>query len=222
MSALLFGSISTVADTSELQRAAFNEAFEAEGLDWTWSREDYRSMLAANGGQSRISDYASSRGESVDAEAIHAHKSALFEQRLANTQITARPGVLDTIEAAKANGWKLGLVTTTSAANVSALLDSLSSQLRREDFDVIVDRADVEKPKPDRAAYDVALRALDESSAHCVAIEDNVGGLASASAAGVTCVAFPNENTATHDFSAATLLVDHEGPLVFDKLIDHH
>ena len=38
MSAILFGSISTLADTSELQRRAFNEAFEAHGLDWNWSR----------------------------------------------------------------------------------------------------------------------------------------------------------------------------------------
>jgi hypothetical protein len=35
MSAILFGSISTLADTSELQRRAFNEAFSAHGLDWT-------------------------------------------------------------------------------------------------------------------------------------------------------------------------------------------
>ena len=40
MSAILFGSISTLADTSEMQRAAFNEAFRAHGLDWSWSREE--------------------------------------------------------------------------------------------------------------------------------------------------------------------------------------
>jgi hypothetical protein len=54
VSALLFGSISTVADTSELQRAAFNRAFAEHGLDWTWDRDDYRAMLATSGGRSRI------------------------------------------------------------------------------------------------------------------------------------------------------------------------
>ena len=34
----------------------------------------------------------------------------------------------------------------------------------------------------------------------CVAIEDNVDGVRAATAAGVVCVAFPNENTAGHDF----------------------
>ncbi len=34
-------------------------------------------------------------------------------------------------------------------------------------------------------------------------MEDNIGGVAAAQAAGVPCVAFPNENTAGHDFSEA-------------------
>ena len=49
MSAILFGSISTLVDTSELQRRAFNESFEAYGLDWQWSQVDYAAMLGSNG-----------------------------------------------------------------------------------------------------------------------------------------------------------------------------
>ena len=33
MATILFGSISTLADTSELQRRAFNDAFETVGLE---------------------------------------------------------------------------------------------------------------------------------------------------------------------------------------------
>ena len=47
MTSVLFGSISTVADTSELQRQAFNDAFAEHGLGWTWERAEYRRMLAA-------------------------------------------------------------------------------------------------------------------------------------------------------------------------------
>ena len=72
MSAVLFGSISTIADTSELQRRAFNEAFASHGLDWEWSRDDYVSMLGSNGGAQRVADFASGRGEDVDAKAVHA------------------------------------------------------------------------------------------------------------------------------------------------------
>src|ERR1700753_564286 len=104
MSAILFGSISTVADTSELQRQAFNDAFRAHGLDWSWSRDDYRSMLGQSGGRARVAEYASTRDEEVDASAVHATKSRLFRDNLASTSLTPRPGVVDTINAAKANG----------------------------------------------------------------------------------------------------------------------
>jgi hypothetical protein len=45
MSAILFGSISTIADTSELQRQVFNQAFQARGLDWCWHRAEDLTML---------------------------------------------------------------------------------------------------------------------------------------------------------------------------------
>jgi HAD superfamily hydrolase (TIGR01509 family) len=219
MSAIFFGSISTVADTSELQREAFNQAFEAHGLDWRWDRDDYRAMLAASGGQSRIAQYASSRGETVDARAVHATKSTLFQAALATAPVAARPGVVDTIEAARSNGWKLGLVTTTSPANVSALLDALSPTIRRQDFDVIVDSSSVDAPKPDKAAYVFALGQLGETPDDCVAVEDNADGVRSAVAAGLPCVAFPNANTAGTEIPGAEASVQHLDVSALQQLV---
>jgi HAD superfamily hydrolase (TIGR01509 family) len=219
MSAILFGSISTVADTSELQRLAFNQAFRAHGLDWVWEREDYQARLARSGGEARIAEYARSRGETVDASAVHASKSRIFQTDLATARLEPRPGVLDTIAAAKRQGWKLGLVTTTSPENVSALLDALTPEVRREDFDVIVDSSRVDAPKPDPAAYAVALAHLGETSEHSIAIEDNPDGVHSAVAAGLRCVAFPNENTAGADLSGAEQRVDHLDASVLNQLV---
>lgn len=208
MSAVLFGSISTVADTSELQREAFNQAFEAHGLDWRWNRDEYLTMLEGSGGQSRIASYAESVGQTVDAEAIHRSKSEFFQTSLAGSQISPRPGVVDTIQEARSKGAKVGLVTTTSAENISSLIDALQPDLGTGSFDVIVDSSSVEQPKPDKAAYVFALKSLDEQPDDCVAIEDNLGGVEGAMAAGLNCIAFPNQNTATHDFDGATHRVD--------------
>lgn len=207
MSALLFGSISTLADTSELQREAFNEAFASHGLDWTWDREDYRRQLQGNGGAERISEYAAARGEEVDAAAVHATKSEVFQSRLREQGSTPRDGVAETIRAARERGLRLGLVTTTSPENVSALLESLEG-IGADDFDVVIDRSHVEATKPDPAAYALALTTLGEEPAACVAVEDNVGGVRSAGSAGIACVAFPNANTAAHDFDHADLRTD--------------
>ena len=208
MSVILFGSISTLADTSELQRRSFNEAFAAHGLDWTWERADYVQMLESNGGADRVAAYAESRGEEVDASAVHRSKSAIFQKLLADGDIEPRSGVVDTVEAARRDGVKLGLVTTTSPENVSALIAALSPHVDVASFDVVVDSSQVSSPKPDRAAYDFALEQLGERAQDAVAIEDNVGGVQSAMAAGVNVVAFPNENTREHGFDQAAGRVD--------------
>lgn len=208
MSAVLFGSISTLADTSELQRQAFNEAFAASGLDWEWSREDYISMLASNGGAQRIQDYAESRGEDVDAAAVHARKSGIFQRLLGDSTVPLRPGVAAVVAEAKEHHHKLGFITTTSPDNVAALLKALQPQISADTFDLIVDKESVTAPKPDAVAYEFALERLGEHADSVVAIEDNVGGVAAATAAGITCVAFPNRNTSGGDFSAATETVE--------------
>jgi HAD superfamily hydrolase (TIGR01509 family) len=217
MSAILFGSISTLADTSELQRRAFNEAFAAHGLDWEWSRKDYTSMLDSNGGAQRISDYATTRGDDVDAAGVHATKSEIFRELLTTSGISTRPGVTATVAQAKKNGVKLGFVTTTSRENVEAILSVLGAELGDDTFDLVVDRSAVAAPKPDAAVYAFALDQLGEDHGHAVAIEDNVGGVSAAAAAGVACIAFPNANTAGGDFSAATEVVDSLDP---ERIVD--
>jgi len=209
MSAILFGSISTLADTSELQRRAFNEAFNRHGLDWSWSQEQYRSMLGSNGGAGRVATFAEERGDEVDAAAVHATKSEIFQQLLADTSVMLRPGVGETIESAKAAGHRLGFVTTTSKANVDAILAALHGQIDASTFDVIVFDEHVDEPKPAPAAYRLALDWLGIEPGDAVAIEDNVGGVRAARAAGLRCIAFPNANTAGAEFDDADDTSDH-------------
>lgn len=204
MTALLLGSISTLADTSEIQRDAFNRAFAQHGLDWQWGQEEYAGLLQGNGGKDRVAEYARGRGEDVDAEAVHATKSELFQAALAETEIAPRDGVVETIRQAQEAGTKVALVTTTSRANLDALGRAIAAHLDLSSLDLVVDASQVETSKPDPAAYRYALEQLGEEPGACVAIEDNVGGVQAANAAGVASVAFPNENTAGHDFSAAT------------------
>lgn len=205
MPALLLGSISTVVDTSELQRAAFNDAFAAHGLDWRWEQDEYRALLESNGGADRVAAYARDRGETVDAAAVHATKSELFQQALGRGGLTARPGVLDTVRATKEAGDPVALVTTTSPENVVALVAGVEG-LELADFDLVVDSSVVAESKPDPAPYEHALRSLGVDAADAVAVEDNVGGVASATAAGVRVLAFPNTNTAGHDFGDAPVV----------------
>jgi HAD superfamily hydrolase (TIGR01509 family) len=207
MGAVLFGSIGAVADTSELQRESFNEAFAEHGLDWIWERDEYREMLQLNGGPNRVHMYATSRGEQVDTAALHATKTRIFREKLAAGGISPRPGVAETIAEAREQGMKLALVTTTSHGNVAALAAALKPAVDIDGFDLVVDAGSVERRKPAPDAYRFALARLDEDAAECVAVEDNVGGVDAAIAADLACVAFPGENNADHDFRRAEQVV---------------
>lgn len=215
MPAILFGSIGTLADTSEMQRQAFNQAFAKHGLNWHWDRDEYIKLLEKSGGRQRIEDYARSVGQSVDAEAIHCDKSEIFQQLLQRNALEPRPGVAEVIRNAKQASFKLALVTTTSEQNVALMLAALKKSLSPTDFDLIVDRSDVRASKPSEEAYLFALKQLDQQPNSCVAIEDNLGGIESAKLAAIACVAFPGENTAQHDFGSADIRVKHLafGPL---------
>lgn len=212
MQALLLGSIGTLADTSELQRQAFNEAFAAHGLDWNWSQDAYRHMLREAGGARRIRAQAEAEGREVDADAVHASKSERFQRMLDDGKARSRPGIPDLIEQARRDGVRVGLVTTTEARNVDRLLAGLN--LSRDGFDVIVTREDVSEPKPDGECYRQAASRLDVPPAACLAIEDNSDGVRAALEAGMACVAWPNENTRGHDFTGAHMAGDDIGAAV--------
>jgi HAD superfamily hydrolase (TIGR01509 family) len=212
MTAILFGSIGTLADTSELQREAFNAAFREHGLDWEWSQDEYRKLLSDSGGAKRVAAYADARGDDVDAAAVHRTKSEIFQRGLRAGGIEPRADVAETIEAARADGAKVALVTTTTPENLAALKEALAPGIDLDAFDLVLDTTDVSTPKPSGDIYRLALERLGESAADVIAIEDNVGGVSAANDAGLTVVAFPGENNAGHDFSAAERRTDRLTP----------
>jgi len=57
MKALLFGSIGTIVETSEIQRQSFNKTFKDAGLNWYWNIVTYCNLLKEPGGKKRIKNY---------------------------------------------------------------------------------------------------------------------------------------------------------------------
>lgn len=209
--AILFGGIGTLAETSELQRAAFNQAFEEHGLDWHWDRQTYRELLSTPGGQKRIRLYASgnSSGKEIsdeDGAALHARKTELFQKLLTPASLEPRAGVRNLMNKARNSDVRIAIASTTTEANILALLKACA--LDPAEFDVIVHRMMVKRTKPDPEVYIHCLELLGIDAATAVAVEDSDSGMDSALAAGVICVALPGANTSSQDFSRAALIVD--------------
>jgi beta-phosphoglucomutase-like phosphatase (HAD superfamily) len=210
--ALFFGAIGVLCETSELQRAAFNQAFREAGLNWSWSVEAYRDMLRRPGGARRVADFAAERGETVDATALHARKSEIFQEMLRRLPMRLRPGVADTLVAARALDLPLGFVTTTDIANVEAVLDADELGPGRSAFRFVGHRDMVRDPKPAPEIYEQALAALGLSGDEALAIEDSPESAAAALAAGIPCIAFPGAAHAGRDFGAVRETLDTLSP----------
>ena len=210
--AIFLGSIGVVADTSDMQRRAFNAAFAEAGLGWTWEGQEYLDLLQRPGGRRRIADYASARGEDVDATAIHRRKSDLFQEMMRDEGLTLRPGIADIVEIARSGAVRLAGVTTTGRDNLDAYLAALSPALSEDDFDLVTDASMVEAGKPDPAIYSLALERTGLPADAVVAVEDTPECLAAATGAGLAAVAFPNEAAAGRDFPGAEARVDRLAP----------
>jgi beta-phosphoglucomutase-like phosphatase (HAD superfamily) len=116
--------------------------------------------------------------------------------------------VAEVIQAAKSQRLKLAWVTTTSQANIDSTLAAIGDLIQASDFDLVVNASMVQTPKPAPDAYIFALQQLAQSPEDCIAIENNQDGLQAARSAGLNCLAFPDENTADHNFAGAELITE--------------
>ena len=84
---------------------------------------------------------------------------------------------------------------------------------------VISADGDTTRCKPSPALYLEALELLGVEAAEAVAIEDSPNGIAAARAAGIFCVAFPNDVTSALDFSQADLVLESLEDVPLDDLL---
>ncbi len=224
--AIIFDVDGTLAETEETHRRAFNQAFREAGLSWAWERHQYQDLLAVTGGKERIRhfveafDPVGAPDENLDGfvRALHAAKTTAYARMVADGDLQLRPGVRSTIATAQRKRYRLALATTTTPANIDALLDATCSDAGRDLFDVVCAGDSVPNKKP---APDVYLRALDElglPSTSCVAIEDSRNGLLSAVAAGIRTIVTPGMYTRHEAFEEAAIVVDDLAALDFAEL----
>ena len=205
---LLFGSIGTIIETSELQRESFNEAFKEAGLDWYWDQEDYRLLLKQSGGTKRIEDFAEKNNTTVEAQKIRERKTQIFNQKLMTEKLMPREGVIDVIQYAKNNQIKLGFVTSTTKDNVNSVFLALKNYFTVNDFDFDSNNTMVQNPKPHSDIYIEAIKRLNLAANECIAIEDSRESALSAHNAKISCIAFPGSfhEEDNYDFCSKIML----------------
>ncbi|MEM9992055.1 MAG: HAD-IA family hydrolase, partial [Bacteroidota bacterium] len=209
MKAILFGAIGAVAETSDIQRQSFNEAFKEADLDWNWSREAYQEMLTIMGGRNRIQQYANAQNAQLTEQQItdlHRRKTEIFQEKISQGNLPIRAGVQELIEEAKAKGIKVGFVTNTSNTTVDIIREKLGHP-----FDYVTDAAQVSENKPAPQVYELALKALGIQAEECVAIEDTEKSAQAAIRAGIATVMTPGALTQDQRTTDALAIVSDLG-----------
>ncbi len=221
--AIIFDVDGTLAETEETHRKAFNRAFEGAGLSWSWDQDLYRALLAVTGGKERIrhfiEDYGAEGAPKDDLDAfirkLHAEKTTAYTQMVKGGELELRPGVRSVIAAARQKGYRLALATTTTPANIDALLAATFGDTGNSLFEVICAGDSVPNKKPAPDVYLRALEELDLPAGSCVAVEDSRNGLLSACAAGVATIVTPGIYTCDESFDEAALVIDNLESLDF-------
>jgi HAD superfamily hydrolase (TIGR01509 family) len=220
LQALLFDVDGTLADTErDGHRVAFNRAFADAGLDWVWSPQLYGELLAVTGGKERIRYYLDQFNTTFQRpddlagfiQGLHAAKTEHYTRMLAEGAIPLRSGVKRLIEEARAAGLRLAVATTTTPANVEALLTHALAPEAMSWFEVIAagDVVPAKKPAPD--IYFYAMEQLKLQPADCIAFEDSHNGILSSRGADLKTIIAVNGYTADDDFSGAAIVLDQWG-----------
>ena len=206
VNALLFGSIGVLAETSEIQRQAYNQSFEEHGLDWYWNIANYCALLKTPGGKRRLKDFSNVNLSDDMLESIHARKESIFYEQL-KSGLSPRDGVMDCIKSCKQKDIKIGFVTTTSQNNIDALEQAFQKHIDFKQFELITTKSDVSNEKPSGEIYKFALSKLDVLPKNTIAVEDTEVNQQAALENEILCYLFAGEYATTqHNFYAVRTL----------------
>lgn len=105
-----------------------------------------------------------------------------YESRMSFPEV---PGAINFLHRLKREGYKIGLVTSSSAEKMEMALRKMELE---NVFDVLVTADRISRGKPDPMCYLLAAEELDASPSACVAFEDSLSGIQAGSRAGMRVI----------------------------------
>lgn len=154
------------------------------GAEWT---PEHQTHLVGGSMESTIGYMLAVSGAGVAPETVREWMVTGMVARLTDG-VDVMPGASELLDALRAEGVPVALVTSSLGEIADAVLKSVG----RDRFDAVVTADDVTRTKPDPEPYLTAAHLLGVEPVRCVVLEDSPNGVAAATAAGCAVVAVPS------------------------------
>ncbi len=211
--AFLFDFDGLILDTEVASRAGWELLYREHGHELPPER--WAEVVGTHGAWDPMAHLEELVGEPLEREALnerrYAHELSLIEAE------QLRPGIAEYFAAARRLGLKRAIVSSATRRWVDMHLHRLEEAVG---WDAIctADRIP-ERAKPAPTLYLDALGILRVGADEAVAFEDSPNGVTAAKAAGIFCVAVPNEVTRALGLEEADLVLDSLAELPPDELL---
>ncbi len=201
MSGLVFDFDGLIVDTEMPQFIIFQEEFKKLGFAYTY--KDWWKIIGSGYGEYNPYEHlASLAGDHHDADNFK--KSIDGRIRALLNQAQPLPGVVDFINEARRMRIPMAVASSSPQGWVHGHLKRIGLFSA---FDKIITSADVTNVKPDPEIFRLAVESLGLKPDQCVAFEDSLNGIKSAKAAGLYCIAIPNDITRSMPLDLADRIV---------------
>lgn len=120
--------------------------------------------------------------EAVEADVLETVKQLIIENA------DALPGVIQTLELCKANGYKIALASSSAMSLIHVVVDKLNI---RHYFDLLVSAEFEPYGKPHPSVFITTANQLNILPTECLVFEDSVNGMVAAKAARMKCIVIP-------------------------------
>lgn len=174
----------TLVDTEPYWMRAEIELVESFG--GAWSHQDSLQMVGKGLGDAAV--ILQDAGVALEAADIVLRLTARVQEQITIDGVPWRPGARELLAQLAENDIPTALVTMSISTMAHQIVDLVGFDV----FDVVVAGDSVENPKPHPEPYLLAAALLDVPIERCVAFEDSIPGVASATASGAVTIAVPH------------------------------
>lgn len=128
-------------------------------------------------------------GSRVDMDSFLAYFRRMHTEYRNSHPVPVKPGLYELLEYLKANGYRTAVASSSGRETVLSCLRQTGTESY---FDVILCGDMVQRSKPDPQIYQTACEKLGLAPENCLALEDSLNGIRSASGAGLHPVMIPD------------------------------